>query len=69
MKARVGEVPVGPRIVTLLVGALATLFLAQATNIDLSLTQELSLLAVAMLTSKGASGVTGAGLPPSGRGV
>ncbi len=40
---------------------LATLFLAQATNIDLSLTQELSLLAVAMLTSKGASGVTGAG--------
>ncbi|KRB40936.1 MAG: dicarboxylate/amino acid:cation symporter [Pseudomonadota bacterium] len=40
---------------------LATLFLAQATNIDLSLTQELTLLAVAMLTSKGASGVTGAG--------
>ena len=40
---------------------LATLFLAQATNVDLSLTQELSLLAVAMLTSKGASGVTGAG--------
>lgn len=40
---------------------LATLFLAQATNIDLSLTQELSLLGVAMLTSKGASGVTGAG--------
>ena len=40
---------------------LATLFLAQATNINLSLTQELSLLAVAMLTSKGASGVTGAG--------
>ncbi|MDP3746578.1 MAG: dicarboxylate/amino acid:cation symporter [Phenylobacterium sp.] len=40
---------------------LATLFLAQATNIDLSLAQELSLLGVAMLTSKGASGVTGAG--------
>jgi aerobic C4-dicarboxylate transport protein len=40
---------------------LATLFLAQATNTDLSLTQELTLLAVAMLTSKGASGVTGAG--------
>jgi aerobic C4-dicarboxylate transport protein len=40
---------------------LATLFLAQATNIDLTLTQELTLLAVAMLTSKGASGVTGAG--------
>ncbi|HEX5264633.1 MAG TPA: C4-dicarboxylate transporter DctA, partial [Phenylobacterium sp.] len=40
---------------------LATLFLAQATNIHLTLTQELSLLGVAMLTSKGASGVTGAG--------
>jgi aerobic C4-dicarboxylate transport protein len=40
---------------------LATLFLAQATNTDLTLTQELTLLAVAMLTSKGASGVTGAG--------
>ena len=40
---------------------LATLFLAQATNVDLTLTQELTLLAVAMLTSKGASGVTGAG--------
>ncbi len=40
---------------------LATLFLAQATNTPLSLGQELTLLAVAMLTSKGASGVTGAG--------
>lgn len=40
---------------------LATLFLAQATNIELSLGQELTLLGVAMLTSKGASGVTGAG--------
>jgi aerobic C4-dicarboxylate transport protein len=40
---------------------LATLFLAQATNTHLSLTQELTLLGVAMLTSKGASGVTGAG--------
>ena len=40
---------------------LATLFLAQATNIDLTLTQELTLLGVAMVTSKGASGVTGAG--------
>ena len=40
---------------------LATLFLAQATNTPLSLAQELSLLGVAMLTSKGASGVTGAG--------
>jgi aerobic C4-dicarboxylate transport protein len=40
---------------------LAILFLAQATNIDLSLMQMLTILAVAMLTSKGASGVTGAG--------
>src|SRR6202140_3853458 len=40
---------------------LATLFLAQATNTPLTLTQELGILAVAMLTSKGASGVSGAG--------
>ncbi|MFI4973616.1 MAG: C4-dicarboxylate transporter DctA [Caulobacterales bacterium] len=40
---------------------LASLFLAQATNTHLSLVQELTLLGVAMLTSKGASGVTGAG--------
>lgn len=40
---------------------LATLFLAQATNTELSLAQELTLVGVAMLTSKGASGVTGAG--------
>jgi aerobic C4-dicarboxylate transport protein len=40
---------------------LATLFLAQATNTPLSFGQELTILAVAMLTSKGASGVTGAG--------
>ena len=40
---------------------LATLFLAQATNIHLTLTQEFTILAVAILTSKGASGVTGAG--------
>jgi aerobic C4-dicarboxylate transport protein len=40
---------------------LATLFLAQATNTPLSLGQELALLGVAMLTSKGASGVTGTG--------
>jgi aerobic C4-dicarboxylate transport protein len=41
--------------------AMAAIFLAQATNTELSLTQQLSLLLVAMLTSKGASGVTGAG--------
>ena len=40
---------------------LATLFLAQATNTHLSLAQEAILLGTAMLTSKGASGVTGAG--------
>ncbi|MBS1963749.1 MAG: dicarboxylate/amino acid:cation symporter [Bdellovibrionales bacterium] len=40
---------------------MAVLFLAQALNIDLSLGQELTILGVAMLTSKGASGVTGAG--------
>jgi aerobic C4-dicarboxylate transport protein len=40
---------------------LATLFLAQATNTPLSIGQELTILLIAMLTSKGASGVTGAG--------
>src|SRR3954447_7968246 len=40
---------------------LAILFLAQATNTDLTLGQELTILGIAMLTSKGASGVTGAG--------
>ncbi|MDB5373253.1 MAG: C4-dicarboxylate transporter DctA, partial [Belnapia sp.] len=39
---------------------LATLFLAYATNTPLTWTQELTILLVAMLTSKGASGVTGA---------
>ncbi|OYU89758.1 MAG: dicarboxylate/amino acid:cation symporter [Bradyrhizobiaceae bacterium PARB1] len=40
---------------------LATLFLAQATNTHLSIGQMAAVLGVAMLTSKGASGVTGAG--------
>ena len=40
---------------------MAVLFIAQATNTDLTLMQQLTLIAVAMLTSKGASGVTGAG--------
>jgi aerobic C4-dicarboxylate transport protein len=40
---------------------LATLFIAQALGIDLSFEQQLTILGVAMLTSKGASGVTGAG--------
>ena len=40
---------------------LAALFIAQACNIDLSLGQQLALLGVAMISSKGAAGVTGAG--------
>ncbi len=40
---------------------LAVLFIAQALNIDLTLWQQFTIFAVAMLTSKGASGVTGAG--------
>jgi aerobic C4-dicarboxylate transport protein len=40
---------------------LTTLFLAQAVGVDLSLGQYATILAVALLTSKGASGVTGAG--------
>ncbi|AXF13604.1 dicarboxylate/amino acid:cation symporter [Paraburkholderia caledonica] len=40
---------------------LAVLFLAQATNTQLSFAQEITLLLVTMLTSKGSTGVTGAG--------
>ncbi|SDA23915.1 aerobic C4-dicarboxylate transport protein [Methylobacterium sp. UNC378MF] len=40
---------------------LATLFLAQAVGVDLNFTQYATIILVAMLTSKGASGVTGAG--------
>ncbi|MBP7951987.1 MAG: dicarboxylate/amino acid:cation symporter [Sphingorhabdus sp.] len=40
---------------------LAALFIAQATNIDLTLGQQFALLLVAMVSSKGAAGVTGAG--------
>ncbi|QDK32158.1 dicarboxylate/amino acid:cation symporter [Sphingomonas sp. IC081] len=40
---------------------LAALFIAQACNVHLSLGEELLLLGVAMLSSKGAAGVTGAG--------
>jgi aerobic C4-dicarboxylate transport protein len=39
---------------------LAALFVAQATNTHLTLTQQITILAVAVLTSKGASGVQGA---------
>jgi len=40
---------------------LAALFIAQATGVELSLGDQLLLLGVAMLSSKGAAGVTGAG--------
>ena len=40
---------------------MAALFVAQATNTDLTLLQQLTILALLMLTSKGASGVTGSG--------
>jgi aerobic C4-dicarboxylate transport protein len=40
---------------------LATLFIAQALGVDLTFSQQITILVVAMLTSKGASGVTGAG--------
>lgn len=40
---------------------LAALFIAQATGVHLSLEEELLLLGVAMLSSKGAAGVTGSG--------
>ncbi|MBI4662105.1 MAG: dicarboxylate/amino acid:cation symporter [Verrucomicrobia bacterium] len=41
--------------------SMAALFLAQATNTHLDLKHQVTLLIVAMITSKGASGVTGAG--------
>ncbi|HKO07051.1 MAG TPA: dicarboxylate/amino acid:cation symporter [Alphaproteobacteria bacterium] len=40
---------------------LATLFISQALGVELTLEQQFTILVVAMLTSKGASGVTGAG--------
>jgi len=41
--------------------SLAALFIAQACNIELSLSEQLALMAVAMISSKGAAGVTGSG--------
>jgi aerobic C4-dicarboxylate transport protein len=41
--------------------SMAVLFVAQALDIDLTLQQQLGILIIAMLTSKGASGVTGSG--------
>lgn len=40
---------------------MAALFLAQATNTDLTLAQQIGILGVLLLTSKGAAGVTGSG--------
>ncbi len=40
---------------------LATLFVAQALGVDLSFGEQMTILIVAMLASKGASGITGAG--------
>jgi len=40
---------------------MAAIFLAQATNTDLTLSQEIGIIAVLLLTSKGAAGVTGSG--------
>jgi aerobic C4-dicarboxylate transport protein len=40
---------------------MAALFLAQATNTDLSFAQQLGIIGVLLLTSKGAAGVTGSG--------
>ncbi|ACA17929.1 sodium:dicarboxylate symporter [Methylobacterium sp. 4-46] len=40
---------------------MAVIFLAQATNIDLTVWQELGIIGVLLLTSKGAAGVTGSG--------
>jgi aerobic C4-dicarboxylate transport protein len=41
--------------------SMAALFVAQATGVELTLSEQIWLLAIAMLTSKGASGVAGAG--------
>lgn len=41
--------------------AMAAVFVAQATNTPLTMTEELTLLGVLLLTSKGAAGVTGSG--------
>ena len=40
---------------------MAAVFIAQATNTPLDLGQQLTLLAVLLITSKGAAGVTGSG--------
>ncbi len=47
---------------TCLYFAAAAIFLAQAVNIDLSLAQELGLLGILLLTSKGGAGVAGSAI-------
>jgi aerobic C4-dicarboxylate transport protein len=41
--------------------SMCTIFLAQVFNVDLSIGQQLTIIGVLMLTSKGAAGVTGSG--------
>ncbi|MEN9509174.1 MAG: C4-dicarboxylate transport protein, partial [Gemmatimonadota bacterium] len=41
--------------------SMAAIFIAQVYNVDLSVSQQLTLLGILMLTSKGAAGVTGSG--------
>jgi aerobic C4-dicarboxylate transport protein len=41
--------------------SMATIFIAQAYGVDLTISQQLGILAILMLTSKGAAGVTGSG--------
>lgn len=41
--------------------SMATIFLAQAYNVSLSLSQELTIIGILFITSKGAAGVTGSG--------
>jgi aerobic C4-dicarboxylate transport protein len=41
--------------------SMATIFIAQVYKVDLSISQQLTLLGILMLTSKGAAGVTGSG--------
>ncbi len=41
--------------------SMATLFLAQVFNIDLTFTQQLTIIGILLVTSKGAAGVTGSG--------
>ena len=50
-----------PRMMTKIYLTMAAVFIAQACDVSMTLTQQLTLLAVLLLTSKGAAGVTGSG--------